>query len=465
MLLALFFLFSRKALRPCLKYQIQIQEDLMQTQSDLREFAHYALPNVLGMVGLSCYILADTFFVSLGMGSSGLAALNLAIPVYSFIHGSGLMLGMGGATRCAILNAQGDRQSSRQVYTHTLALGAALSVFFVLLGLFFSRKLTHLLGADADVFDMTHTYLRVLLLFAPLFIFNDMLLPFVRNAGAPRRAMCGQIGSSLSNIVLDYVFIFPLNMGIFGAVLATCIAPAISLAVLTPFLMRERGFFRPVRCPAQPQTALGVMALGFPSLVTEVAAGVVTIVFNTILLSLHGNLAVAAYGVVSNLALVVTAIYTGIAQGAQPLMSRCHGAAEHRRTLRLLRYALTTVLTLSAVIYAVIFFGAQPIAAVFNSEGDPQLQSMAVRGLRIYFTCCCFAGINVLLATFFTCVERSRPANAISLLRGLIVVIPAAFLLSRLGGLDGLWCTLTVTEALVACVGGWCFWNNKKSFR
>lgn len=370
----------------------------MQTRSDLREFVHYTLPNVLGMVGLSCYILADTFFVSQGMGSRGLTALNLAIPVYSFIHGSGLMLGMGGATRCAILSAQGDRQASRQVYTHTLALGAALSVFFVLLGLFFSRQLTHLLGADADVFDMTHTYLRVMLLFAPLFLCNDILLPFVRNAGAPRRAMCGQIGSSLSNIVLDYLFIFPLHMGIFGAVLATCIAPAISLAVLIPFLVQEHHFFRPVRCPVQP------------------------------------------------------------------LMSRFYGAAEHKRTLRILRYALTAVLALSAALYAGIFFGAQPIAAVFNSEGDPQLQAMAVRGLRIYFTCCCFAGMNVLLATFFTCVDRSRPANAVSLLRGLIVVIPAAFLLSRLGGLDGLWCTLTVTEALVACVGGWCFWNNKKSF-
>ena len=407
------------------------------------------------MVGLSCYILADTFFVSQGMGSNGLTALNLAIPVYSFIHGTGLMLGMGGATRYSILKAQGSHQDAQQVYTHTLGLGAIFALFFFLLGLFASHTITRFLGADAEVYDMTHTYLRVLLLFSPLFLLNDITLPFIRNDGAPRLAMCGLIASSLSNIILDYVFIFPLNMGIFGAVLATSIAPAISLGVFVPFFLKKHNSFHPVRCPVQFGVAKDILSLGLPSLVTEVSAGVVMIVFNTILLSLQGNLAVAAYGVVSNLALVVTAIYTGIAQGVQPLMSHHYGAGEHTRTNRLLRYALMTTLALSAALYALILLGAGPIASIFNSEGDPQLQAMAVRGLRLYFSCCFCTGVNVVLCTFFTSIERSRPANTMSLLRGLVIVIPMAWLLSHLGGMDGLWCTLTVTEALVACLGFW----------
>lgn len=433
----------------------------MEKRSDFREFAHYTIPNILGMLGLYCYILADTFFVSQGMGSSGLTALNLAIPVYSFIHGTGLMLGMGGATRCSILKAQGNHQDSNRGYTHTLMLGGAFALFFFLLGLFGSHALTRFLGADEAVYDMTHTYLRVLLLFSPLFLLNDITLPFVRNDGAPRLAMCGLMGSSFSNIILDYIFIFPLDMGIFGAVLATSIAPAISLAILSPFFLKKRSSFRPVRCPVQPHLAADLMALGLPSLVTEVSAGVVMIVFNTILLSLQGNLAVAAYGVVSNLALVVTAIYTGIAQGVQPLMSRCHGAGLPKRAARFLRYALTASLTLSTLLYALIYLGAEPIAAVFNSEGNAHLQAMAVRGLRIYFTCCFCTGLNVVLATYFTCVERSRPANTISLLRGLAIVIPAAFLLSRLGGMDGLWCAVTVTEALAALLGGWLYFQTQ----
>ena len=425
----------------------------MKNSSDIREFIRYTVPNVLGMAGLSCYILADTFFISRGMGSNGLTALNLALPVYNFMHGTGLMLGIGGATRYSILRAQGREMDAQQVYTHMLGLAGGFALFFFLLGLFASHAITRLLGADPAVYDMTHTYLRVLLLFSPLFLLNDITMPFIRNDGAPRLAMAALVTSSLSNIVLDYIFIFHLNMGIFGAVFATSIAPAIGLAMFIPFFRRGRNSFRPVRCSLCPSTAGSMMLLGLPALVTEVSAGVVMIVFNTILLSLGGNLAVAAYGVVSNIAIVVTSIYTGIAQGTQPLFSQSYGGGQHLRVSRFLKYALTSTIVLSALIYVLIFLGAGPIAAVFNSEQDPRLQNMAVIGLKLYFTSCFFAGFNIVLSSYFASVERSVPANTISLLRGFFIVIPTAIALALLGGMSGLWCAMTITEALVMLVG------------
>ena len=124
------------------------------------EFLKYAALNVLGMLGLSCYILADTFFISRGMGANGLTALNLAIPVYSFIHGSGLMLGMGGAIKYAIFRSQGRTEKTDGVFSVTVRAGVLAAVVFLLLGVFGSGALTGLLGADAEVFDMTNTYLR-----------------------------------------------------------------------------------------------------------------------------------------------------------------------------------------------------------------------------------------------------------------------------------------------------------------
>lgn len=425
----------------------------MRLRSDLREFLHYILPNVTGMLGLSCYILADTYFISKALGSNGLAALNLAIPIYSFIHGCGLMLGMGGATRYSILYHQGKETDSQRVYTHTLGLGAVLALLFFLCGLFGVDAITHVLGTDEEIFVITRTYLQVLLLFSPLFLLNDIILPFVRNDGAPRLAMIGLMASSLSNIILDYIFIFPLELGIFGAVLATSIAPGISLLLLLPFFLKRKNSFRPVLCLANPRTAGIIATLGLPSLVTEVSAGIVMIVFNRILLSLQGNLGIAAYGVVSNLALVVTAIYTGIAQGSQPLLSRDYGAGNTLRIRRFLGYALGCTLLLSFGIYTVILLGAHPIAALFNSEGDPRLQTMAVQGLILYFTSCFFTGTNVVLATYFSSIEHSRPANTISLLRGLVIVVPMAFLLSTTGGITGLWFTVTATELLVTIYG------------
>lgn len=195
-----------------------MQNNYAEQTSCLKEFARYTSLNVLGMIGLSCYILADTFFVAKGLGTSGLAALNLAIPVYSFIHGSGLMFGIGGATKFSISRKSG---LSDLIFTNTLFFAGITALLFFLAGLFLSPQITALLGADSQVAAMTQTYLKMILLFAPAFILNDILVCFVRNDGNPRLSMLAMLGGSMANILLDYVFIFPLGMGIFGAVLAT----------------------------------------------------------------------------------------------------------------------------------------------------------------------------------------------------------------------------------------------------
>ena len=181
---------------------------------NFREFAKYASLNTLGMVGLSLYILADTFFISKGLGANGLTALNLALPIYNLVHGAGLMLGMGGATRYSIVVSRGDRERGNEAFTATMMLMAAFSLVFMALGLFFFRgQITTLLGADPEVYEMTRTYLKVILLFSPAFISNEIFLGFVRNDGNPRLATICMLMGSLFNIVFDYIFIFPLGDG------------------------------------------------------------------------------------------------------------------------------------------------------------------------------------------------------------------------------------------------------------
>ena len=421
--------------------------------SCLSDFARYASLNVLGMIALSCYILADTFFVSLGMGADGLAALNLAIPVYSFIHGCGLMVGMGGGTRYSIRKNQGDGDSANRAFTGAVYLVIGFAVIFLALGILYPGPLARLLGADGAVFDMTATYLRVILLFSPAFLSNNLLLCFVRNDGAPQLAMAGMITGSLSNVVLDYLFIFPLGLGIFGAALATGFAPLISMGVLAAGFLRRKPRFRPVRSRPQPRLLAAICSAGVPSLITEVSSGVVIIAFNAILLGLQGNVGVAAYGVIANLSLVVIAIFTGISQGLQPLLSARYGAGRREELGLLLRYALVSAVVISAVIYAVIFVFAGPIAAIFNSEANPLLQSLAEYGLRIYFIACPFAGCNVILSVYFTSVERPVPGQILSLLRGFAVILPMAFALAALFGLTGVWAAFPATELLVSLVG------------
>lgn len=433
----------------------------MEQKSYMREFTRYTILSVLGTLGVSCYILADTFFVSKGLGTNGLAALNLAIPVYNFIHGTGLMLGMGGAIRFSVYKSQGKHEEVNRIYTNTVYLAILFSGAFFMLGLFFSGWLAILLGADASVLEMTDTYLKWLLLFAPAFILNDVLLCFIRNDESPQLSMIAMLIGSFSNIVLDYIFIFPMQMGIFGAVFATGLSPIISVAIMLPHWIKKRNTFHFIKTKMEANIVKQDLSLGFPSLIAQLSSGIVMIVFNAIILKLEGNTGVAAYGVVANISLVVVAVYTGIAQGVQPLISTFYGVGNDKQTRTMLRYAVITMLTVSCVVYLLIFVFAQPITTIFNSENNIKMQQIAVAGLKLYFISIPFVGYNIILANYFTSVEKAFPAHILSILRGLLLIVPMAFILSALWKMTGVWLTYPITEFLVALLGYLIYEDNK----
>lgn len=418
----------------------------------LSEFIRYVSLNVLGMIGLSCYILADTFFVSKGLGSDGLAALNLAIPIFSFVNGTGLMLGMGGATKFTVFKAQGNNNQCSTVFANTIYSAAAFSVLFMAAGLLFSRNITVLLGADDNIFQMTDTYLKIILIFSPAFIMNNIMNCYIRNDGSPKLAMMGMLFGSFSNIIFDYIFIFPLNMGIFGAVLATGFSPVVGLCILsTHFIGKHNSFIFKPTVP-KPSLIGESLSLGIPSLITEVSSGIVMIIFNALILKYKGSVGVAAYGVVANISIVVISVFTGIAQGLQPVASRAFGEQDFARAQNSLRYALITVIGVSILVYGVIFMLSGRITEIFNSEGNARLQSIAEQGLKLYFIGTPFAGINIIFAVYFSSTEKPLPAQIISVCRGFAVIIPTAFVMAYLLEVVGIWLTFPTAEGIVTII-------------
>lgn len=421
-------------------------------RTHLGEFCKYTSLNVLGMIGLSCYILADTFFVANGTGSDGLAALNIAIPVFSLIQGTGLMLGIGGATKYSIAKNQGLKEESNKAFTHSLCLGAIFAVTYMLMGIFLSSPIATLLGANNDTFEMCKSYLQVLMLFSPAFIANNIILAFVRNDGAPQLSMTAMISGSIFNIIFDYIFIYPMGMGIFGAALATGFSPAVSLLILSIFFIKKRNNFKPIKCKFSLKFSLKIMSVGIPSLVTEISSGIVVFVFNIIMLQLLGNIGVAAYGIIANISIVVISIFTGVSQGIQPLISKYYGLNDKKTINITLRYAIITSIIIAIVVYGCLFLFSNPIVSAFNSENNSSLQAAAINGLKIYFTGILFAGINIILATYFAATDNAKPAGTISILRGFIVILPLAILLANLFGINGLWISFPLAELIVSIV-------------
>lgn len=400
------------------------------------------------MLGLSGYILADTFFIARDMGAGGLAALNFSLPVYCVINGTGLMLGMGGATRFTILMAGNKKSEASRVFTHAVILGLAAGFLMMAAGIASSAPLAGILGADGDALPMTGIYLKTILCFAPCFITNNVLLAFVRNDANPRLAMAGMLTGSLSNILLDYVFIFPLGMGMFGAAFATGLAPVLSMCVLLTHVIRRKNKFHLVRCRVKLSYFCTIASLGLSAFITELSSGIVLAAFNLVILGLEGNTGVAAYGIVANLALVATSIFTGIAQGIQPMASRGYGTGEQTMVRQTLKYAAGLSLLLSALIYAGSNLASDPLIGLFNSEGNEALVPIARNGLRLYFAGFFFAGINIVAAAFLSAVEKQKSAFLISISRGCLVILPLLFILSAFFQMNGVWLAFTGAELL-----------------
>lgn len=406
-----------------------------------QEFFKYVSLNILGMIGLSCYILADTFFIARGLGSDGLTALNLAIPMYSLMHGAGLMTGMGGATRFSL-------SKDKNAFSRALFLDAVLALIFLVASIF-SSPLASLLGADENTLSLTSSYLRVILLFSPLFLLNNCIICFVRNDGAPNLSMLGMLIGSLANIVLDYVFIFPFGWGMTGAALATGVAPLISLIIMSSHFIRRKNTFHIYPSLPKVKDFTDICALGSSALINELASGIVMLVFNFLLLGISGNMAVAAYGIVANVAIVVISVFTGIAEGMQPLQSRFYGKGDKHNAEAVLKMGLVLSLVISVLVYGISFVLTAPIVDLFNKDGGAALSEMAGEGLRLYFISFIFSGVNILLASYYAATDRPKRSLIISIARGLALIIPCAIILAYLLGIRGVWLSITVTELIV----------------
>lgn len=428
----------------------------------LHLFIKYVSLNVLGMIGLSCYILADTFFVARGIGSDGLTALNIAIPIFNFVNGIGLMLGMGSATKYAILKAQNKNNEANIIFTNSLIYILIISVFFITLSIFFTSHIAYILGARGNIHSMTNIYIKMILLFSPMFMLNNVLLGFVRNDNHPRLAMIAMLMGSLFNIVFDYIFIFPFNMGIFGAVLATVFSPVVSILILSALFIKKKNTFFIIKPNISFRKFFEISSLGVSFLITEVSSGFVILSFNIIILNIAGDVGVAAYGITANIALVIIAIFTGMGQGVQPIISINYNNQDNIN--KIYKYAVILSTSISIFVYIITYLFANEITSIFNRDNIEELQRISVNGLRIYFTAFIFVGYNIITCVYFSSRDKAKQAFIISILRGFIFIMPSIFILSSIFNMTGVWLSFPVAEILTSIFAFIFFINKNKSY-
>lgn len=410
-----------------------------------KQLRRYILPNILAMVGISCYVLADTFFISLQAGADGITALNLTLPLYALMFALGAMVGIGSATRYSLCKSFAPEEALSYFF-NSLFWTLLLSLPFVAAGIFAPDTVLRWMGADDTIVAIGTSYIRIALCYAPFFMLNYTFTAFVRNDNAPNIAMTATLVSGLFNIVFDYIFMFPMGLGMVGAALATGISPIVSMSIcMVHYLSKNSSIVFTKKRPSLHKL-FASCSLGVVAFVGELSSGITTLVFNFILLSISGNTAVAAYGVIANIALVGTALLNGVSLGLQPVASAMHGRADAKEERRIYAHALIIAEMIAVMAAAAaVLFGDQLIA-VFNSERSAELASYAAPGIRVYFAGFLIAAVNIIKSGFYSAIGKAAQSSAIALSRGVITISALAFLLSAMFGVMGVWMAFPASE-------------------
>lgn len=415
-------------------------------------FLQYLFPSIGATMVTSIYILADTIMIGKGINGEAVAALNILLPLFSLMFGIGYLFGNGGAILMSVALGMKDEKRARQYFSTAIFLAVTLSILLLLITYLLFEPLIQLLGVTNDTYYYVTEYGKVFIFGIPFFILSPFLQIFLRNDRAAKRAMVAVISGGVLNIILDYIFIFLLDLGMFGASFATV------LGNITTFLILCSHFFTKENTLLWKKTDVSflktgaILGNGFSSFLVEVSAGIVIFAFNRQLLYYSGVIGVTVYSIISNSALIVGALNNGIAQAAQPILSRNFGAGFYNRVQKTMRYGLITAFIAGAVFMCIgIFLPSIVIYTFLNPTNE--IFAMAKPAIQLYsFAFFAMAG-NIFLNTYFQSLVRPKIALLISFMRGLILNIALLYTLPLILHVNGIWLTMPITEFVTLLVG------------
>lgn len=417
------------------------------TKSVNKVYLKYLIPTLLGMLSNSIYCIVDIYFVSAGSGSQGLAAMNICMPVFTILSCVGLLFGVGGATIMSISQGTGDMNTRNKAFSVSVFMMLIVGLLFSVFGLLFRREFSYLLGSDDQLLPLVLEYLTPVMCSALPFVLMYSLSVLLRADNNPKLAMAALMVGNISNIILDYVFVSVFHMGIFGASVATSIAPVLSLiAASFHFILRKNTVHFKLRS-FDPKVIGRILSVGIGSGIMELSAGAIIFMFNSAILNLGGEVYLAAYAVITNIAYVFKGLLNGFAQAAQPLISTNFGSGIIKRCSKSLRVCLIYSSVFCIVCYGIITVVPGFIVSFF-SNGDTNMEAIASKGMIMYFSSLLFTGINTMLMYFFQSIEQGRKSLFLAVCKGFLFVTLGLWILTSFMGVEGVWYAVLFGEVL-----------------
>ena len=412
-----------------------------------KQIVTYVVPATLTSACIFLFTVVDGIFVGNGVGTDGLGAVNIAVPFTLLCSALFMLSSIGGVTITAIRLGRGDQSGANQAFMHSFTTTAVVAAALSAGGVFFTVPIARLLGADDAYLPMVKDYIFWYSLFIIPSGLSVNLQSFCRNDGSPALVGIATAVGTAFNIFADWLFVFPLKMGLMGAALATGISQAITLVIVLLHFFGKKGALRFSRFQPEGTLYRKVIFRGLPEMIAQFCTPVTTLWMNRVLLEQIGAAGVNAFSVISYVASFTMSVLFGSSEGLQPLFGQSYGAKDGDSLKYYFRSGLAISVIGSAAIVALTLVFDRSICAMFGT--DAQTLELVLQSMPRYTWGFIVAGINILISAYLYSTKRSKPAIVLNTLRSLVVNTVVITGLPALLGGGIVWYTFGIYEAIM----------------
>ena len=408
------------------------------------------MPAILANACVFLFSVVDGIFVGNGAGGQALGAVNLALPFVLLAQALNAMAGIGGVTITAIRFGRGDKDGAQNAFMHSLTLGAIAGILITLLGSVCTGVVCSLLGASESYLPLVKEYIFWYALFAIPNALSLNLQSFCRNDGSPGLVAITNAVSTAVNIFLDWLFVFPMQMGVKGAAVATGISQTVGLLVILTHYVCKKGDLRITRYKPQGKLFRKIIFRGLPEGIAQFSTPVTTLCMNHSLMAAYGDIGINAFAIISYLSSFTMSVFFGASEGMQPLFGQAYGAKEDDNLRYYHRIGQLISVIGSAFCVAIYVIFPHFLCRLFGADGE----TLDFTAVHMWEYCWGFVvgSVNTMLSAYFYSTKRSGQAIALNIVRSLVMNSLIITLLPKLFGSAVVWHTFGIYEGIVLII-------------
>ncbi len=425
----------------------------------------FTLPTITMMIVTSLYSVVDGIFVSNVLGSEAFAAVNLIFPFPMMLSAVGFMIGTGGSALVSMTLGEGRKQKANEYFSMLVAFVSAAGVLLTIFGIAFIRPISMLLGAEGELLDGCMIYGSSLMLGLAPFMLQNCFQSFLVTAERPKLGLGISIAAGLTNMVLDFLFIYVFPWGLVGAAAATVLSQVVGGVIPLIYFWRKNTSLLQLVCfHFEWKPIIKSCVNGSSEMLTNLSTSLLNMLYNLQLMRLVGENGVSAYGVIMYVSFIFTGTYLGYAIGAAPIVGYHYGAGNKKELKSLLRKSLLLITAVAVGLTALSEILSGGLAGIFVSY-DRELMEMTKIAIQIYSLSYLISGFNIFGSAFFTALNDGPVSALISFVRTLLFQIIMILVLPALFGLNGVWFAVVAAEALALLVTIICFLAKRKKYQ